>query len=161
VKRLAKPVRREGGGVVVEGGCISCGADLISTKLPPVRVELPFRCPDETCGKEMAVTILNREMAGVRLPYGCSAWFDVRSSNLESVGRAGSDLVVRFKKGGVYLYRGGGDLLAPLVGAPSAGKFYHARVKSLGGVLLCAKYGCVEPAHRVDRQVLCETHLAR
>lgn len=158
MKLIAREVLKDGEEVTIVGGCVSCEADLVSTKLPVLRVEMPWICP--SCGKEMAVTILNRETAGVRLPYGCSAWFDVRSSNLSAIGRAGSDLLVRFKKGGVYKYAAAGKFLKVLISADSAGKAFNTRVKPLGGTLLCAKYGCVESPDREANQVICDAHLS-
>lgn len=160
MKRVARTVvdRIDRGvleGYLVVGGCLSCGADLV-TGVIPQNVEVPSRCPD--CGKEWAVTRLE-DVAAVRLPYGCSGWFDVESSNLAAVGRAGRDLLVRFKKGGVYVFPGAGGLISELLRAPSKGRFFHERVKGAGGVLLCAAYGCVEPATRASNQVFCERHL--
>lgn len=145
------------GGYVVREGCLSCGADL-KTKVIPRGVEHPVRCPD--CGKEWAVTRLD-EVAAVRLPYGCSGWFDVESSNLAAVGRAGPDLVVRFKKGSVYVYPGAGGEISALLRAPSKGRFFAERLRSRENRLLCAHYGCVESPDRTANQVLCDRHLRR
>jgi len=147
------------GGRIPEG-CLHCGGELTWDRPLPSGVEHPLRCP--ACGVELAVTLSRRgQAAGVRLPYGCEAWFDVESSNLAAAGKGGGDLLVRFRAGGVYRYPGGGDLLTELVRAESVGKFFHARVRPLGGISLCCCYGCVEPAHREQNQVMCLKHLER
>ena len=144
-------------GWFIRKGCLGCDADL-ETKMIPRNVEHPIRCQD--CGKEMAVTILE-DVAAIRLPYGCSGWFDVASSNLAAVGRAGRDLVVRFKKGGVYVYPGAGGEISELLRAQSKGRFFATRIKPREFRQLCATYGCVEPAERASNQVLCARHLGR
>lgn len=159
MKSLAKRVEFVDGAVVVVGGCVSCDGDLVFPNPPPLRIEVPARCAVEGCGKEIAVAVRSRESAAVRIPYGCSAWFDVRSSNLAAVGRLRSDLVVRFRSGGVYRVPNGGKFLKLLLAADSPGRTYHARVKPLGAVRLCAAYGCANPADVAANQVLCRNHL--
>jgi hypothetical protein len=144
-------------GYVVRAGCLSCEADL-EAKVLPRGVEHPVRCPK--CGKEWAVTVVS-DVAAVRLPYGCSGWFDVESSNLAAVGRAGPDLVVRFKKGSVYVYPGAGGEISELLRAESKGRFFATRIRSRTSRLLCARYGCVESPDRAANQVLCERHLGK
>jgi hypothetical protein len=158
MKRLAREVEVRKAGAMVLGGCLGCEADL-PLGTPVLRVELAVRCPDGSCGRETAVKVLNREVAGVRPPYGCDAWFDLESSNLAAAGRRRLDLIVRFRKGGVYRYAGAGELLAELIRAESVGKFFDRRVRSVGGVRLCAIYGCLGPAAG-GGQVLCEDHLS-
>jgi hypothetical protein len=71
----------------------------------------------------------------------------VDSSNLEAVGADGDDLLVRFKRGGVYRYRGAGHLLPSLLAAESAGRFLARFVRNRFSFdRLCAVPGCPRPA---------------
>jgi hypothetical protein len=84
-----------------------------------------------TCGAELWVKIsADGASALVSLPRGCDEWRKVSSSNLAAVGRKGEDLIIRFLKGTSYIYPGAGELFDDLLAAESAGKFFHARIRS-------------------------------
>jgi hypothetical protein len=136
--------------------CPSCGSDL-GGEYHRAGIEFATRC--RGCGREFAVTLRADGSAAVRRPYGADGWEDVVSSNLAAAGRVGTDLLVRFAKGGVYRYAAAGHLLPDLLAAPSKGAFFATRVRGLPAVLLCCVYGCVHPADREQRQVLCRDHL--
>ena len=145
----------------VPGGCQVCGGILTRSRGVPRGVEHPVTC--EACGAEHGVTIVRNPdlwMCRVRRPYGCADWEELASSNLRAAGTAGTDLVVAFRKGGIYRYPGAADLFPELLAAESAGKFFHARIRPRETVRLCAIYGCANPAHREQNQVLCLDHLA-
>ena len=59
----------------------------------------------------------------------------VTSSNIDSVGRIKTkrkdDLRVLFKSGGVYDYKGAGDVLNSILATDSKGRFLHFWVKGL------------------------------
>ena len=54
----------------------------------------------------------------------------LKSSNLGAAGADGDDLVIEFRNGSVYRYPGAGGLLASLVAAPSAGKFFAETIRN-------------------------------
>lgn len=135
--------------VKVHEGCAHCGTDLWVDRT--IGEELRADC--ESCGNESAVTLWitaptpttrpNRT-AIVRLPYGCSEWARVESSNLDAAGVRGLELIVRFKSGVVYAYQQAVDLFEGLVASESKGKFFNQEIKPKRVYhRLCEVYGCL------------------
>lgn len=57
------------------------------------------------------------------------AFTPVKSSNLKEVAKLGDDLIVSFNNGKRFRYVGAGSLFDDLIGSPSAGKFFIAKIK--------------------------------
>jgi hypothetical protein len=56
-------------------------------------------------------------------------WVRLQSSHLEAVAQEGDDLMVRFRNGRIYSYRGAGKHLQALIEAESAGSYLHREVR--------------------------------
>jgi len=69
----------------------------------------------------------------------------VESSNLAAVAVDGEDLLVRFRSGARYRYPGAAEEAFCLLEAPSAGRYFHAKIRRLPCVRLCDYPGCLEP----------------
>jgi hypothetical protein len=53
----------------------------------------------------------------------------VESSHIAGVGRDGDDLLVEFRSGDRWRYKGGGSKYEGMVSARSAGTYFHREVK--------------------------------
>lgn len=147
--------------------CLHCDRLIDYERVAPVNVEVPVTCPE--CGEENALRRLEdpgestgSSRAALRRPYGCVDWRAVESSNLSAAGLRPPFVLVKFKKGGVYRYEFGRNakkIFDDLISAESKGKFFHRTIRPVPATLLCAIYGCFDPADRESNQVLCETHL--
>lgn len=135
--------------VKVHEGCVHCSADLWVDRT--IKEELRVDC--ESCGNESAVTLCitaptptarPKRTAIVRLPYGCSEWVRVESSNLDAAGVRGLELIVRFKSSVVYTYPLAVDLFEGLVASESKGKFFNTELRPKRVYhRLCEVYGCL------------------
>jgi KTSC domain len=83
-----------------------------------------------------AVDALIREASGNQSPLVGTA-FAVskpvnKSSNIEAAGHDGQALIVKFTNGRLYRYpTAGPDVCSALLSAPSAGQYFHHRIKSV------------------------------
>lgn len=59
---------------------------------------------------------------------GVPSLTEVKSSNIDKVGRQGEDLFIRFKSGGLYRYPKAGHLFDEAVGAESVGSFFRSKI---------------------------------
>ncbi len=145
---------------VLRGACLECGADVPYIRTAPEGVAVPVACPD--CLFEAELTRLGPGRAAVRRPYGCRRFAAVSSSNLAAVGARGPYLVVRFRSGAAYRYRGASHLLGDLLSARSPGREFHRLLRGkFETERLCARYGCFRPAARDRSQPLCRECLRR
>lgn len=148
--------------VKVHEGCAHCGADLWIDRT--IKEELRADC--ESCGNESAVTLRitaptpttrPKRTATVRLPWGCSDWVKLESSNLNAAGVRGLDLFIRFRSGAVYLYPQAWDLFEGLVASESKGKFFNVEIKPKRAYWrLCDVYGCLKGARYGEKR--CNVH---
>lgn len=54
---------------------------------------------------------------------------EVQSSNVAAVGSDGEDLMVRFRNGGTYRYKGAGPKLEECIQAESVGRFINSDLR--------------------------------
>ena len=136
-------------------GC-TCGATLKGKiNSQTFGVEFPVQCI--ICAKEMAVTLGNNLFASVRLPYGCSEWSSLESSNLNAAGIVKDDLIIRFNNGAIYIYPCVSHLFQPLLKSDSKGKFFCAKIRQLIYSRLCNVYGCMND--KISKKLkICEKH---
>lgn len=141
---------------VLRGACLECGADVPYERTAPEGTAVPVVCP--ACGFELELLRTGPDRAAVRRPFGCRRFAALDSSNLAGAGERDGFLVVRFRSGGAYRYRGAAGLLDALLRAPSAGSFFHREVRGKFDTdRLCARYGCFRPVP--GRPVLlCDAH---
>lgn len=155
-KTLTWSENPEGALIEVRESCVHCGSSLWTDR--KLGEELRVDCV--ACEGENAVTLRRspgKRTAVVRLPYGCSKWTRVESSNLDAAGVHGLDLLVRFKNGAVYLYPQSGDLYESLVASESKGKFFNVEIKPKRAYLrLCNVYGCLKGARCGEKR--CNVH---
>lgn len=101
-----------------------------------IRYFSPGLGPVETDQGEILPFVL-KELSMVKSPHQKDApthvlaaeLTPVISSNVDSVGREGDALRVKFHSGGVYDYPGAGNRENEMLGAPSKGKFLHYQIK--------------------------------
>ncbi len=129
--------------VEVHGGCAHCGASLWMDR----RLGKEIRVDCVVCGGENAVCLRRspeNRMAMVHLPWGCSKWARLESSNLDAAGVRGLDLLIRFQSGIAYLYPQAWESFEGLVASESKGKFFNTEVKPKRVYYrLCEVYGCL------------------
>lgn len=53
----------------------------------------------------------------------------VNSTNINAIAKSGNDLIIKFNKGGIYLYKDAAVEFENLLSSSSKGKYFHQYIK--------------------------------